>query len=689
MSHNLSTLLLPAYQDDADRVLVRMQQRTGITYFAQRDEEQASPDQIDALLEGNVTYNDETYHLPPNFDWTVNPSDDIEWLILLHKFYFAPGLGDEFCRSGDPRYLQQWISLTERWIDTVPLDFLSSDVTGRRVQNWIYAHHYFLSEAHNRANCNLQSLTGDFYAKFLCSLHTQVNYLCAHLTPARNHRTIELYAIFMAAVVFPEFADAATWLAFAQRELEKNIRADLRSDGVHCEQSTDYHHLVVKNYLGIKRLALANGIAFSAEFDDLLQRALDFAMFIHRPDGMIPALSDGDSRSFLELLRQGDEIYNNPMWLYVATAGREGIVPDRCSTTFPAGGYTIMRSGWGDADTTFTDERYLVFDCGPQGEGNHGHLDLLNIEMAAYGKALVVDPGRYTYHEPDPNSSEPNWRVHFRGTAAHNTVQVDGLNQTRYQFHRKKFKLRGPEPVWDLRASHQWTDCEIVHGFAASTEYDAVHQRIIAFLQNRYWIITDILHAPRGHHYDLRFHLNDHAYGQTSIHWCDNMTLVESPHLLMAQPADPSTTVRVEEDFVSRTYGVKCAAPVIRYHKWAADAIFQTVLYPYAEQRPQIDVHRLPQPESSPYRVHALVAGLRIHMADDDHVYEDTFRIHQDHERTGYDYYYGRRTSQATVSFSRPSTLDEQCPTRFATSQAIVSAVVPSDGQIAKGRSVQ
>lgn len=641
MHTNLHELLKSPFQcKSLAELLCHMQQRTAVTYFAQRDEEQAGAEQIAGVLSGNFTYNDETYLLPANFDWTVNPSDDIEWLILLHKFYFAAGLGDEFRKSGDARYLQKWIELTERWIDTVPLDFLPSDVTGRRVQNWIYAHYYFV---HGKPAA---AIPADFYAKFLVSLHAQVDHLCHNLTPARNHRTIELYAIFMAAVVFPEFAAAAEWLTFACRELEANLQADLRPDGVHCEQSTDYHHLVVKNYLGVKRLALANGITFAPIFDELLQQALDFAMFVHRPDGMIPSLSDGDSRSFLDLLVQGHAIYDNPAWLYVATGGREGTPPAERSRIFPHAGYTILRSGWGDATAAFRDEHYLIFDCGPLGEGNHGHLDLLNVEIAAYGKALIVDPGRYTYHEPQPESEEPNWRVHFRGTAAHNTVQVDGLNQTRYQFHKRKFKVRGPEPIWDLRDYHLHPDYEIVHGYAASAEYDAVHQRIITFVQKRYWIITDILHAPANHHYDLRFHLNDHAYGKSALSRRDGMTLVRSPNLLLAQPADNLTRVYLEDGFVSRTYGVKHEAPVVRYSRRAADTIFQTVLYPYGATPPLLQVQQLPIEATSPYRHNALVAGLCVTITERNHIHEDTFRLHQGGERIGYEFHYSRQSSE-------------------------------------------
>ncbi len=718
MQPNLPDLLKAPFNTytPAD-VLRHMQQRANVTYFALRDEEQAGPAQIAGVLANHFAYNEESYQLPANFDWTVNPSADLEWLILLHKFYFAPGLGDEFSQHGDMRYAQKWVDLTTAWIDTVPLDFLSSDVTGRRVQNWIFAHYYFVTATQsavpvlysnqfqnpsfssridrqsfeqsaspvpvkNSGFHSERSITADFYAKFLCSLHRQVQYLCNNLTSARNHRTIELYAIFMAAVVFPEFADAAVWLAFARHELEQNIQADLRADGVHCEQSTDYHHLVVKNYLGVKRLAVANGLTFAPIFDDLLQRALDFAMFAHRPDGTIPAISDGDARSFLDLLQQGHAIYNNPAWHYVATCGRAGTAPAERSCTFPAGGYTILRSGWGEGTTAFADERYLIFDCGPLGEGNHGHLDLLTIEAAAFGKALVVDPGRYTYYEPQPDPQpewgkskpgETNWRVHFRGTAAHNTVQVDGLEQTRYCFHKKKFKVRGPEPIWELRTFQRHADHEIVHGYAASAEYEAIHQRIICFAQGTYWIITDILHAASAHRYDLRFHLNDHADGQTALERDEITTFIRSPHLLLAQPADEETSVSLDDGFVSRTYGVKHAAPVVRYSRYAADTIFQTVLYPYKTRAPELRVEQLSADQSSSYHKNALVAGLRTLITENGHGCEDTFCLLHSETGTGYDYAYDRQPSRLLANAKRNPPL--QLATQATRSTQIVERV--------------
>jgi hypothetical protein len=81
-----------------------------------------------------------------------------------------------------------------------------------------------------------------------------------------------------------------------------------------------------------------------------------------------------------------------------------------------------------------------------------------------------VDPGRYTYSE----AGEVNWRVHFRGTAAHNTVCVDGRNQTRYApkadqgasrhaqgqvRHKHPAGRRRPPRCWKRPAHRAWTCC--------------------------------------------------------------------------------------------------------------------------------------------------------------------------------------------------------------------------------------
>jgi Heparinase II/III N-terminus/Heparinase II/III-like protein len=582
-------------------LLAYFQTRQGIAYFAVANEPEVTREKIDEILGNRFRLNEESYRLPDNLDWLANPSSDIEWVIMLHKFYYAVGLGIAFKETGDCRYVDKWAQLTSSWITTVPMDFLPSDVAGRRIQNWIFAHYYFVTE------CPKVAVTADFYVQFLTSIHQQTSYLCQHLTAARNHRTLELYTIFLVAVVFPELKDADIWLKFAIDELAKNAQTDLLADGVHCELSTDYHHIVLRNFLAVKRLAVLNDINLPSQFDECIKKALEFSLYVHKPDGFIPSLSDGDTANFLPLLLQGFELYGNEEMLYVATKGKQGTPPSQRSKAFPLGGYYIQRSGWGDSLESYEDERYLVFDCGDLGAGNHGHLDLLSFEMAAYGQSLIVDPGRYTYDE----SGDTNWRVLFRGTSYHNTVQVDGLNQTRYEFQKQKFKIKGSQPDYELKDFISQPGFDYLHGIARSHEYPVVHERKILFINSEYWIICDVLKADDTHNYDLLFHLAASAQDKVSLNSNPHCFTVDAPNLVMVQPAHEAITVSLEDGYISPTYGVKQAAPVLKFNQQGAECSFYTVLHPYKDKRPMLAISSIPvfknNEKCSPFVANCLV----------------------------------------------------------------------------------
>src|SRR5689334_22247579 len=217
-------------------LLAYYEARDSVKYFAVADDDETRRDKIDAIVANRFEFNGETYELTGHDFWLRNPSSDLEWQIMLHKFYYATGLGMAYQETGDERYAAKWVELTSSWINTVPLDFLPADVTGRRIQNWIFAHYYFVTTLKSR------SVTPSFYVRFLESLNAQIRHLRGNLAPARNHRTLELWVLFLAAVVFPEFDDARELLDFARTELVRNMETDLLADGVQCEQSFDYHH---------------------------------------------------------------------------------------------------------------------------------------------------------------------------------------------------------------------------------------------------------------------------------------------------------------------------------------------------------------------------------------------------------------------------------------------------------------
>ncbi len=361
---------------------------------------------------------------------------------------------------------------------------------------------------------------------------------------------------------------------------------DFLADGVHCDLSTFYHHIVLKNLLAVKRLATANGIAMPGQFDAAVRRALVFSMYVHKPDGQVPSLSDGDTGSFYELLQQGYDLYGGEQLRYVFTRGNAGLPPGEVAKAFPDSGYYVLRSAWHNDREPFQDARYLVFDCGPLGAGNHGHLDLLNIEVAAHGRSLIVDPGRYTYDE----SGDINWRVLFRSTRYHNTVEVDAKNQTNYRYSNRKGKYRvsGPHAKAELLDFLPGNACHLLHGRARSHEYTALHERKIFFVNDEYWLISVILWDNQIHQYALRYHLSPAAQEQTGISRKDNSISIDSPGLLLLHPLAQQTEVLLEQGYVSADYGSKIKAPVINFLRETDNTIFDCLLFPYKHRRPAV-----------------------------------------------------------------------------------------------------
>ena len=100
-----------------DALLSYYRTRNDVHYFPVLDKEQTTRDKIDRMLANHFTFNGESYYLSEGFDWTKNPSRDIEWQILLHKFYYAVGLGATYHETNDRRYAEKWIELTSSWID--------------------------------------------------------------------------------------------------------------------------------------------------------------------------------------------------------------------------------------------------------------------------------------------------------------------------------------------------------------------------------------------------------------------------------------------------------------------------------------------------------------------------------------------------------------------------------------------
>jgi hypothetical protein len=98
--------------------------------------------------------------------------------------------------------------------------------------------------------------------------------------------------------------------------------------------------------------------------------------------------------------------------------GRPAQRPDH----FPEAGMTILRDAPGRER-----ELWCRCDAGPHGFlsiAAHAHADALSLELRCGGVDVLADAGTYTYH------AEPAWRRYFRSTLAHNTLEIEGRDQS-------------------------------------------------------------------------------------------------------------------------------------------------------------------------------------------------------------------------------------------------------------------
>ena len=527
---------------------------------------------------------------PP--DWlNAGLPSDAEWEIEFQKFYYGLDLAHAFQATGDAGYVECFEALVESWLAQVPAQAFSSDVTARRIQNWIYAW-LRLCEAPRFAGlrCGLAE-------RVVASLGEQLAFVAATLSAERNHRTLELYALTIAALALPKLDPSGELLRFASAALEENLLRDVRPDGVHREHSTHYHMTALRSFLGFRENARRFELPISQRYDERLLAALDFALHIHRPDGEIPALSDADGGDYRDLLALAARSFDHSHFAWVATSGREGTPPSVTSRSFQDAGYFIQRSGWGE-QRPFSQERQLVFDCGPVGDGGHGHYDALSFELYA-GGPLLIDPGRFTYAEGDPN-----WRRWFKGTAAHNTVSVDGLDQTPY----RRGKPRGGSADAKLLARFSAPGLDVLHAEVTSPAYPAVHRRRIWFVAREYWLVEDVLESPHEHEYVQRFHFAPESGALARDATCALETWRAAGMSLGS--AGPSAG-RLEEGFVSRRYGVKVAAPVLAFSQRGRRGAFATLLSPEREHGERRSFCRVEMGGCGPLATHGKVEVAR------------------------------------------------------------------------------
>jgi hypothetical protein len=361
------------------------------------------------------------------------------------------------------------------------------------LRNTIYQHQYFIRK---------------FYSKN---------------SSANNHLIGEMAGLYIGSVFWPWYPESVSWRAFSRGQLLREIERQVEADGVGKERATEYQIFILEFFLLAGALGQAIGNSFPQEYWERINRMTLFLSAISNRTGDLPMFGDGDSGKVISLPETPAERVRALLGVGPSPNGtlspnlRSILLPwgqapneiplrpvsssARSIQVFPDGGYCVLATERGGED-----EIVIVFDAGPLGLPPlhaHGHADALSFWFSYGGQEFFVDPGTYCYH----NSNV--WRSYFRGTAAHNTIRVDGEDQS----------VPGGTFLWhqaaDCRIEHfeDTDDCAAVGGFHDGYQRlqdPVIHRRSLRlFKASRTLVITDRLQCQGTHDVELFFHFSE------------------------------------------------------------------------------------------------------------------------------------------------------------------------------------
>jgi hypothetical protein len=430
------------------------------------------------------------FRLVPYLDRERAGDHKIIWELNRHQHLVL--LAQLYLFDRDPALLAEVWHQLESWMDTNPfqrgINWASALEVAFRASSWMWIYHLAGGE-----------MPAPLRQRFLEALmrhgrHLEVN-LSFYFSP-NTHLLGEAVALHALGVLFPEFPRARRWRELGARVVNEQLDRQVRSDGAHFEQSTYYHVYALDMFafhgiLAVAEEAYRERVALMADYLAAVQGFSRSLPFIGDDDGGRFFYPFGPRDAFGRATQATCAVWLDRSWPYTredlfpqaawwlgrAEGSAAGAFPSRF---FDAVGIAVMNSGG----------RHILVDAGPFGPwgSGHSHSDTLSIVVRSGDREILVDPGTYTYVG---DIDERNW---FRGSAAHNTIRIDGLDQaTPVNPFRWSDQPKVAVRAWSTTETEDFLDAEYV-------SRGITHRRQVRFIKPDLLRIEDEISGPPGEH---------------------------------------------------------------------------------------------------------------------------------------------------------------------------------------------
>lgn len=313
----------------------------------------------------------------------------LEYLVPLYSLWKSKG--DEIYKEKINQIITDWYE-----VGSNQLDSNQSYTISLRIVNQL-----IIAEAVD----DKQRLYESIYAQYRFLIKHQETHLLG------NHYLENLKAIVICSILFSEEDVYKTYIRRLLKELDEEITAD----GLHFEMSLMYHKIVLEDLI---RVAVTLKKAEKSEHKQIrgkLQLMVKALYSLESGINRTPLFNDaGDN-----VAKTRDALLRTCEKLFGIELQKESQIS----------GYYRLDDG----------DIASIMDCGelaPSYMPGHAHCDCLSFELFYDGKPVFVNSGTYQY--------QGDKRKFFRSTAAHNTVSINGHEQSElWSEHRAGRRISG------------------------------------------------------------------------------------------------------------------------------------------------------------------------------------------------------------------------------------------------------
>lgn len=336
-----------------------------------------------------------------------------------------------------------------------------------------------------------------------------------------NHYLSENVGLFYASEMLQELPEAGEWRMHAERELERCVEKQLTQDGGQIEGCPCYHNVCMDMFCKWAISAKRCQTQIPEACNRKMRNALDYAVYSLRPTGQGVPWGDSDpddqavQTAVLGYRVFGSREWTNAVGRIISAEKMRKICAKYCFSTIGVNlkelftdcgqsGELLPRCSWQHQlhqvmmRTSWTaDALSVFFACRVPCQNGHGHIDPASFDFCAYGKALLVDPGRYTYREEE-------MRRTIKSAEMHNALTIGGREPFEYI---DTFSYAGERDgcMLNLEEGEHFMAAQAMH----TSYFPAIHERLIGIIDHSFLIVWDrIYHLLTGEAVKIRYNMN-------------------------------------------------------------------------------------------------------------------------------------------------------------------------------------